>query len=87
MTPQEFCYWLQGMMEIQNPESLSAEQTQMVKDHLKLVFTKVTPEAKKEIPSHIKKAVENALEGLRRREKNRACGVVHVSDPWNRTYC
>lgn len=72
---------------MENPETLSKAQTQMVKDHLKLVFTKVTPEAKQDIPSHLKKAVEEALGGLRRRERDRACGVTRVEDPFNRTYC
>lgn len=44
MTSQEFCYWLQGFLEIGNPEQLTAQQTQILKDHLGLVFGKVTPE-------------------------------------------
>lgn len=43
MSPENFCYWLQGWLEIQNPSSASAEQLQEVKNHLALVFTKVTP--------------------------------------------
>lgn len=42
MTPEQFCYWLQGLMEVQNPKRLSAEQTKMVKAHLQLVFHNVT---------------------------------------------
>ncbi len=38
MTPQSFCYWLQGLLEIGNPKKLDKEQTQMIKDHLNLVF-------------------------------------------------
>ncbi|MDH5219214.1 MAG: hypothetical protein OEX19_16030 [Gammaproteobacteria bacterium] len=44
MTPEQFCYWLQGTMEIMNPESLNAKQIQIIKDHLQLVFNKVTPD-------------------------------------------
>lgn len=44
MTPRDFVYWLQGYLELENPASLNAEQTQIVKDHLKLVFDKQTPE-------------------------------------------
>lgn len=44
LTPEHFAYWLQEFMEIQNPSQLTAEQTQMVKDHLALVFDKVTPQ-------------------------------------------
>jgi hypothetical protein len=43
MTPENFCYWLQGWLEIQNPAIANAEQLQEVKNHLALVFTKVTP--------------------------------------------
>lgn len=44
MTPEQFAYWLQGHVEM-NPaqEMPTPEQWQMVKDHLKTVFVKVTP--------------------------------------------
>ncbi len=44
MTSQEFAYWLQGYFEL-TPDGLgfSAEQVKVVKDHLQLVFQKVTP--------------------------------------------
>ncbi len=44
MTPVDFCYWLQGYFEIENPKELDEKQTQIVKDHLELVFTKITPD-------------------------------------------
>jgi hypothetical protein len=34
----EFCYWLQGMFELQNPTTLDAKQTQTIKNHLAMVF-------------------------------------------------
>ena len=46
MTPNEFVYWLQGFFEISevaNVKSLNEAQTQIVKDHLQLVFKKETP--------------------------------------------
>lgn len=42
MTPQEFTYWLQGYAEIAG-EAPSEEQWKVIKDHLQLVFQKVTP--------------------------------------------
>jgi len=40
MTPENFCYWLQGLLEMQpNLDSLSKAQVQMIRDHLNLVFT------------------------------------------------
>ena len=44
MTAEQFTYWLQGFMEIANPVKLGEKETQMIKDHLKLVFDKQTPD-------------------------------------------
>lgn len=44
MSPEQFAFWLNGFFEIQNPKTLDEKQTQQVKDHLALVFNKVTPE-------------------------------------------
>jgi len=44
MTPEQFTYWLQGFMEMADPKELNVIQTQQIKDHLKLVFDKKTPE-------------------------------------------
>lgn len=45
MSPEQFAYWLQGCAEL-NPdmEAPSPEQWKAIKDHLKTVFVKVTPE-------------------------------------------
>jgi hypothetical protein len=43
MTPENFVYWLQGMLEIGNVKKLNKEQVNIIKDHIKLVLTKVTP--------------------------------------------
>lgn len=46
MTPENFCYWLQGYIEIgaadknKGSESLSIEQVACIKQHLGYVFTK-----------------------------------------------
>lgn len=42
MTPQEFCYWLQGFFELSESNGMSPKQVEIVKEHLRLVFTKVT---------------------------------------------
>lgn len=38
MRSVEFCFWLQGLFELGAPESLTAEQTALVKKHLNMVF-------------------------------------------------
>ncbi len=43
MSSQDFCYWLQGWLEIQNPKTINEIQTQEIKNHLALVFIKLTP--------------------------------------------
>ena len=43
MTAEQFVYWLQGYMEIEDPKVLDYKQTQIIKDHLALVFKKETP--------------------------------------------
>lgn len=49
MTTEQFAYWLKGFMEINRPTSIDAMQTQIIKDHLDLVFDKVTPDRSNEI--------------------------------------
>lgn len=38
MTSVSFCYWLQGLFELQNPAELTPEQTACIKRHLAMVF-------------------------------------------------
>lgn len=42
MTPENFCYWLQGLLEIGDPSELDSEQVEIIKEHLNLVFKKET---------------------------------------------
>ena len=48
MTPEQFTYWLQGFVEInENPneaKGITREQWKVIKDHLKTVFHKITPD-------------------------------------------
>lgn len=43
MTPEQFAYWLQGFYEISGAKEITAEQSQIIKDHLDNVFKKETP--------------------------------------------
>jgi len=46
MTPEQFVYWLQGFNEIRDKEAvgLSENEWEIIREHLKTVFHKVTPE-------------------------------------------
>lgn len=45
MTPEQFTYWLQGFVEIRETEKvgLTEKEWNIITDHLKTVFHKVTP--------------------------------------------
>ena len=38
MTSRDFCYWLQGIFEVANPETLDKEAVDKIKAHLNMVF-------------------------------------------------
>lgn len=38
MTSRDFCYWLQGYFEVQSPETIGKNETDLIKKHLALVF-------------------------------------------------
>lgn len=42
MSPQDFCYWLQGFAELTDKPPTPA-QWKMIQEHLALAFQKVTP--------------------------------------------
>lgn len=42
MKPEEFCRWLQGFAEL-NGDPPTPEQWKSIKEHLQLIYTKVTP--------------------------------------------
>jgi len=45
MTAENFTYWLQGFMELTDGQSRPTEQQwKMIREHLNLVFDKVTPD-------------------------------------------
>ncbi len=40
MTPENFCYWLQGYFEISQTKELTKEQIDIIQTHLDFVFNK-----------------------------------------------
>lgn len=43
MTPEQFCYWLQGRCELLPKQRPSEAEWAVIREHLALVFRKVTP--------------------------------------------
>ena len=50
MDTNTFAWWLHGFFEISESNTLSEKQVQVIKDHLDLCFSKVTPDRSKENP-------------------------------------
>ena len=61
MTPNEFCYWLQGRAELLPDQPPTDAEWKMIREHLSLVFTKVTP------PKDAHKSVDDVLREFRGR--------------------
>lgn len=43
MNAENFCYWLQGFMELSPKPTLNTRQIEIIRNHLTLVFDKITP--------------------------------------------
>lgn len=62
MTPENFCYWLRGYIELSGPgTNLSPEQIKIINDHLSLVMQKVTPVTFDWTDAKVFDSVEDAL--------------------------
>jgi hypothetical protein len=60
MKSTEFCYWLQGMFELVEPQTLDARQTTLIKEHLAMVFIhEIDPSYPKEQQEALNKAHGN----------------------------
>lgn len=78
MTPEQFCYWLQGFAEITaaTNQAPTAEQWKVINDHLQTVFKKVTPEYKPNL-------LQDAFKQLEKDNDKRE--VWPHRDPWKVT--
>ena len=43
MTSRDFCFWLQGSLEVSDLKTLDKDQLEVVKKHLSLVFIQIHP--------------------------------------------
>lgn len=84
MNAQEFAYWLQGFFELnEEDKSLTKKQVKIIRDHLSLVFKKVTPDRNvgdKEqycVPAEVLERMRKSMERL---EQHPALQPVNI--PW-----
>jgi hypothetical protein len=82
MTPEQFCFWLHGFFELTGQDELTAPQARMVREHLDLVFTKVTPPLGPPVPEITPElAKQLAEEGKKLAEDYRKRTQSMVSGP------
>lgn len=66
MTPESFTYWLQGFVELSDTDTISEKQWLTIKDHLKLVFDKKTPDRSEPIKI---KSLDEVLKEMHKKPK------------------
>ena len=75
-----FCYWLQGFLELGGQATLTEQQAQIVKDHLKLVFEKKTPDYTLKYPPGVRGGLRRLpTEVLLAEYDAPVCSLVHLS--------
>ena len=66
MAAEMFVVWLKGFVEVAEPTNITTQQWQIIKDHLQLVFTKVTPSYEDEDDeTETAKRVHELFEGMK----------------------
>lgn len=61
MTPEQFCYWLQGFAEIHQDQP-NGQEWLIIMDHLSQVFNKKTIDRPKE---HLKRDIHDAIRQIK----------------------
>jgi hypothetical protein len=101
MTPENFCYWLRGFIEISTagtfPEiHLDSDQINVIKDHLDLVMIKKTPtreamlvkpDSGQATPLHAVKLPEHMFTGLTCSLPTQEIGFRSIYHDNNTRYC
>lgn len=55
MTPEQFCYWMQGFVELSGGNPPTTDQWTSISEHLQQVFNKKTP------PVQLTRNIEDAI--------------------------
>lgn len=86
MNAENFAYWLKGFFELTNTTTLNENQIKMIKEHLNLVFNKVTaplePENTKSeelVSDEVRKIMEQIRKDSEKYRLGRAQGLVYCS--------
>ena len=92
MDSTNFTYWLQGFFEISDSNKLNEKQVQIIKDHLALVFDKVTPDRNGSTISDLEVGENVVPSGLfPKKDKNKATSTGENNiNPWaeiNKVIC
>ena len=67
MTSRDFCFWLQGFLEITNTKEISEDQVVMIRKHLNLVFKhEIDPSMGDEAHQNMLNNVHNPGSGILR---------------------
>jgi hypothetical protein len=81
MTASAYCYWLQGFIELHG-ELPTATQWASIKEHLALVFTKVTKPGPGELPTYCGRV----FDGSAAPDSEKLCNLNLVArDSWDHT--
>lgn len=70
MTSRDFCYWLQGFLEVSNAKEIAPEQLVIIKNHLAMVF------AREIDPSHGDAKMRSILDALHKGDHLTGQGVA-----------
>lgn len=78
MKPEAFVTWLKGFVELANPDSIDTTRWNVIKEHLQMVFIKLTSEDD-ENPNNI----QDILDKLKEVDKKEPW---QPNDPWKKPY-
>lgn len=82
MNYEQFAIWLHGFLEISNAETINKQQTQIIKDHLALLFEKKTPDRQKKEETDIERIQKHIKRLQEEMEKNRIDNDDYSSPPY-----
>ena len=76
MTPEQFCYWLQGFVELSGDCLPTQEQWKSIREHMQTVFQKVTPPVFGGPVTSNRSQLEEYIEAHRREYQNPFSGPL-----------